>query len=112
MRTKSVDISKWADGNGHPYDKPVVLKSLTFGDRRKIEDEVLKESGMRIVGDQMHGTFRTGLLKLLLLEKSIKEAPFPATREGIDSLDDEIAQILLKEIDELNGPLVKETKDS
>jgi hypothetical protein len=106
MRTKSVDVSKWG------FNEPVVLKTLTFKERRTMQDEAVKESGMRIVGDQMVGTLKTGFLQLLMLERSIKSAPFPFNREGIDSLDDDLAQYLLKEVDELNSPLVSETKDA
>lgn len=76
-----------------------------------MQDEAVKESGMRIVGDQMVGTLKTGFLQLLMLERSIKEAPFPFTREGIDSLDDDLAQLLLREIDDLTSPLASETKE-
>jgi hypothetical protein len=105
MRTKSVDVSKWG------FNEPVILKTLTFGERCDIEDELLKASGIQIVGESVRGVMKTGFLKTITLEKSIKSAPFPYNRVELGKLDDDLCQYLLKEMDELNGPLVNETKN-
>ena len=83
----------------------VVLKRLTWGEANEIIRKCIGK--VKIVGNEPSSvSFDIVLWKEELLLKSLVEAPFPITMEGIRGLPAELGEKLYRKAEELN-PFLK-----
>ncbi len=98
MKTKVVDISKFWGSQAQ-----CVIKKLSIGDTADIRSEIKVD----IIGSMASAKPDMGKLMLLTLQKGIVSAPFikepgKATMEEIRSIDGDLGEFLISEIDKLN----------
>ena len=97
MKTKEIDISKWEED--FPGAK-VVIKKLTFGDYNDLQDEIVN---IKFVGTQQIMNPDLGRAKILMVLKSLHEAPFEITEKAIRELDFDLGEYIFNEVDEFNS---------
>jgi len=101
-RTKEIDISEFG------YPEPVIIQAMTPGMQCDLMDALIKEGGAKMSKDGKMMNIPPGLSLLMMIEKSIIQAPFPFDREGIRNMDLALFNYIAKAVEELNSPLVME----
>lgn len=108
MKQKTFEID-WLDENGQKTKEKVTIKALGFGEKNELREEFteVKEMGGMHKVDIHPFRMRVHALRLCILK-----APFKWDMESLKTLDDDVGNIVWKEIEEFNklGPIKK--KDS
>ena len=94
-KEKEVDITEHWDGPA-----TVKIRRLTFGETQDLQDEAMDAA---IKADKHNPRPRIGVVRVMVLLKTIVAAPFSVTPEGIRNLDPDLADFLTKEVDALNA---------
>lgn len=87
LKEKEIDITAHWD---HPAK--VKIRRLTFGEFQDIQEEAIDTKGPQ-------PKLKLGLYKTLVLQKTLVEAPFERTAEGIRGLDAPLGEFLFQEVD-------------
>ena len=98
MKTKTLDISDWADE--FPGKEPIiVIKKMGFGEFTEMQDKIAE---VKVIGKQQIVNAKMGRGKLLFVIGSIKEAPFEISEKGIKSLPYDLGEFIFQEVDSLS----------
>lgn len=97
-REKQVDLSMFG------YDKPAIVKRLTAGEKRQMDNDISRANGMRVKGRDLVGELAPGELSLIYAKAYYKEGPFP--KNEMENQDWEVISLIEDGGDELNSPLV------
>ena len=100
-RTRDIDITEYFDEETMKGEPIVTIKKLNFGDFNDIQDEI---TNLKVTGKKnVTASPRIGHMKILLVLKSIKKAPFTFTDVGtVRNLDLDLGEFLYNEIEDLN----------
>ena len=109
MRTKTVDISRFTDEEVS-YNDPVVLKKPSGGDKADITDHLIQKGGARLNEKGEMENIPLGTMRIMYLQKCIKDSGFDRSIQGIRDLPGDIFDYLFAEAERFNNPL-GETKE-
>lgn len=107
-KEKSVDLSEFG------FDKPAIVKRLSAGEKRKLDNDITRANGIEMRGQDVIGKLAPGESALLSAFAYYKEGPFAREMKAFEALDWEVVERLADAGDELNLPLAerKKAKDS
>jgi len=98
MRTKTIDISEWAED--FPGKEPVVvIEKMNFKKFTELQDEV---ANIKVIGKQQIVDAKIGRGKLLFVLKSLKEAPFEISEQGLSEIPFDLGEFIFNEADNFN----------
>lgn len=98
MKTKTLDISDWADE--FPGKEPeIIIKKMGFGEFTEMQDKVAE---VKVIGKQQIVNAKMGKGKLLFVVGSIEKAPFEISEKGIKSLPYDLGEFIFQEVDSLS----------
>lgn len=93
MKTKTIDISEWAED--FPGKEPtIILEKMNFKKFTELQDEV---ANIKVIGKQQIVDAKVGKGKLLFVLKMIKEAPFEISEKGIGELSYDLGEFIFNE---------------
>jgi len=98
-REKSVDLSVFG------YDKPAVVKRLTAGEKKDLDNALTKANSIRMRGQEVSGDLAPGESTLVAAMAYYKEGPIPKERAEFEKVDWEVVALLAQAGEELNSPL-------
>lgn len=101
MRTKDIDITKYFDEDTMKGEAIVTIKKLLFGDFNDIQDEI---TNIKVLGkNNISASPKIGQMKLLLVQRSLVNAPFAINDLGtIRNLALDFGDFLYEEIENFN----------
>lgn len=103
-REKQVDLSMFG------YDKPAVVKRLTAGEKRRMDNDISRANGMKVRGRDLVGDLAPGELSLIYAKAYYKEGPF--SKEEMENQDWEVISLIEDAGDELNTPLAVQRENA
>jgi len=99
-KQKIVDLSAFG------YDKPAVVKRLTAGEKRELQNELSAANKMEIKGNEVQGKLSPGNAALIYAYHYYLEGPVAKDRKALETLDWEVIELIEEAGDELNSPFV------
>jgi hypothetical protein len=98
-KEKSVDLSMFG------IEQPVIVKRLTAGEKKNLDNALVKANNIKMQGSEVIGDLAPGDTALIAAKTYYKSGPF--TVGDLDALDWEIVALIAATGDELNRPLVQ-----
>ena len=101
MKTFTFDITEYFDEDTMNGEPVIELKKLTFGDFNDIQDEI---TNIKVAGkDNVSASPKVGLMKMLLVQRSLVKAPFAINDMGsIRNLPMDLGEFLYEKVEEIN----------
>lgn len=97
-KQKEVDLSMFG------YEKPAIVKRLTAGEKRQMDNDISRANGMKVRGRDLIGDLAPGELSLIYAKAYYLDGPFP--KSEMENQDWEVISLIEDAGDELNSPLV------
>ena len=95
-REKAVDLKEFG------IEQPVIVKRLSAGEKRDLNNALTKANSISMKGNEVYGDLMPGDTELIAAKAYYKSGPFKV--EELVGLDWEIVAIIAAEGDELNSP--------
>jgi len=96
-KEKSVDLSEFG------LEKPAIVKRLTAGEKRDLNNTLTKANRITMKGGEVIGDLMPGDTDLIAAKAYFKEGPFKV--EDLSTLDWELVAKIAAAGEELNSPL-------
>jgi hypothetical protein len=102
VKTKTIDISDWAEDFDLPEGSPlnVKIKRLTFGEFTKMTEAMIQ---IKLINKQQITTTSPERNQILTLLYGIAEAPFEISENGIKGISQDLGTFLYEQIEEFNS---------
>jgi hypothetical protein len=99
-KEKTVDLKQFG------YDKPAIVKRLSAGEKKALDNEITRSNSIEMRGKDVVGKLMPGDSTLIYAWYYYKEGPFPKDKKILEEQDWELIALLEEAGDELNNPLV------